>query len=329
MKVLTSPKEVQDYLIERQWAHASDITEVLELSGGVSSQVWKVTTTDGSWVLKQALPKLKVKAEWFSDVKRIEREQAVMLALHPIMEAGQIPQIVLQDDVLHLYMMTCAPEGSVTWKEQLMNGQYRVQTAEAAGAMLGRMHEQSRQLNEGIQAEFRDKTYFTQLRIDPFHKVLAQKYPELAPAIQQLIRDLNDSDMCFVHGDFSPKNILVTPDEKLVLLDFEVGHFGHPVFDLAFCLGHLMLKGLAFHREKDAFQLIQAFVKAYGELPQHLIAHLGLMLLARVDGKSPVEYVKDEGTKTRIRQLARKWLLEVKVGENCLKNIQDALGVEG
>ena len=46
-----------------------------------------------------------------------------------------------------------------------------------------------------------------------------------------------------VHGDFSPKNLLVSGD-RLVIIDCEVAWYGDPAFDLAFLLNHLCLKAL-------------------------------------------------------------------------------------
>jgi 5-methylthioribose kinase len=86
------------------------------------------------------------------------------------------------------------------------------------------------------------------------------------------------------------------------VLDFEVAHYGDPVFDPAFMLNHLMLK--AIHRPGDlvAYQACaETFVAAYEdglpwELrpdPPALAGHIGCLMLARVDGKSPAEYLTD------------------------------------
>ena len=40
------------------------------------------------------------------------------------------------------------------------------------------------------------------------------------------------------------------------------------------------------------------------------LRHLGALMLARIDGKSPVEYIRDEITRERVRRFAKRLLLE-------------------
>ena len=100
------------------------------------------------------------------------------------------------------------------------------------------------------------------------------------------------------------------------MIDFEVVHFGDPSFDAAFCLNHLVLKWFCLPTHRPA---IEALMAAYWpglleELPSGAasffegatLQHLGCLMLARVDGKSPVEYLHDEQSKTEIRGLARE-----------------------
>jgi aminoglycoside phosphotransferase (APT) family kinase protein len=326
--ILGTADEVRAYLLHAEWLADGEPCAITELSGGVSCQVWKIVTSKGRWVLKQALPQLKVKSEWFSDVARIEREQVAMLALYPLLDAGQVPAIVYQDENAYLYMMVCAPEGAVTWKSQLQEGQFHTATAEAVGGMLRRLHAASRALPGESVDSLRDLKYFQELRIDPFHNELARKYPELILPIEDLKREVTEVGHCFVHGDFSPKNILVAGHHEVILLDYEVGHWGNPVFDLAFCIGHLVLKGIAYGREEAAQRCIEAFLRGYGVVPPGLMKHLGLMLLARIDGKSPVEYITDAAMKERVRRLGKQWLLGA-CKEQAREAIAEGLGVRG
>ncbi|MGG4032492.1 aminoglycoside phosphotransferase family protein [Paenibacillus cisolokensis] len=308
MNVLQTVDDVRRFLKEHRWVDRAETCEIYELSGGVSGRVWKIVTETGRLVLKQALPKLKVKDAWFSDVKRIEREQLAMSAVGQILESKQVPKIFQRDQENHAYLMTCAPEGSVPWKAQLLEGKLDRETAAAVGTLLRQMHEKSRTISTSIVDELKDLTYLNELRIVPFHHSIAAKYPELGDAIERLEHELITEKKCFVHGDFSPKNILVAKDSQLILLDFEAGHWGNPVFDLAFCTGHLLLKAFVSDQKDDMLHLIKAFLDAYGEWPNSFMRHLGLMLLARIDGQSRVEYVKEPDLKHQIRRIGKQWV---------------------
>jgi len=309
-----SPEAVLEYAISRGLVPAGESLEAEALSGGVSGEVWKVSGPQGACVLKRALAKLKVEADWFSDVRRVEREQEAMALLSPLLPEGRIPRVLDYDAANYAFAMSCAPDGSVPWKDQLMQGRFDADVAGRTGLLLRAMHGESRGIGEAERARMSDLTFFRELRIEPFYDAVALRYPELASKIRSLADELTGDSpevrKCLVHGDFSPKNILIDPNGEPVLLDFEVCHWGNPVYDLAFCIGHLVLKGLHLGRESDAYALIDAFCTAYGEVPARLLSHLGLMLLARVDGKSPVSYIRNEQTKERIRSLGQTLIRE-------------------
>ena len=124
--------------------------------------------------------------------------------------------------------------------------------------------------------------------------------------------------LCLVHGDVSPKNILVTPRGP-VFLDAECAWYGDPAFDLAFCLNHLLLKCLwvpaaalrflqCFDALKDAY-LQRVTWEAPGGIAERTATLLPGLLLARVDGKSPVEYLTLDSQRELVRSFARQFLL--------------------
>ncbi|WP_164821744.1 phosphotransferase family protein [Paenibacillus koleovorans] len=311
--ILETEDQVGHYIASLRPAGGASRSVVIErLSGGVSCSVWKVTAGAERWVVKQALPKLAVEVDWFADVQRIEREQQAMLAVEPHMPAGTVPRILHSDADNHLYIMTCAPEEAVTWKSQLMNGEFRERTARHAGEVLRIMHECSRrELSPEQQGAFEDLSFFRELRIEPFHQYLLMKHPHLTAEMNTLIADLLECRTCLVHGDFSPKNLLVDRHHQVIVLDYEVAHWGNPVFDLAFTSAHLLLKGWALHKQADAFRLMHVFLQAYGyrhERESRLTGHTGALLLARIDGKSTVDYIKDPVLKERIRKQATDWI---------------------
>ncbi|MEP6514106.1 MAG: aminoglycoside phosphotransferase family protein [Parafilimonas sp.] len=305
---LNTVHDVKKYLVETGIADKKDVLKVKPLSGGVSCHVWKIILNNSCRVMKQALEKLEVEADWFSDVERIHREHEVMEALNPLLPKGSVPKVLHVDYTNHIYIMTCAEEGAQTWKEILMGGNFNASHAKKAASLLKQIHEQSNKMNEGDKKRFSDQKYFIQLRADAFHRYVMQKYPELSSSIQKLIDEVTLQKICLVHGDFSPKNMLIEKGNNIVLIDFEVAHWGNPVFDVAYCLGHLMLKGWHLKKEKESLKLIEVFLDAYNRQINNLIPHLGLMLLARIDGKSPVNYIKDENLKNVIRRVAIDWI---------------------
>lgn len=322
---IDSISNVKSYLIRQGIIHEKDEPFVEQLGGGVSCDVWKITVGEHNWVLKQALDKLKVEAEWYSDIDRIHREHEVMETLNELLPDGSIPKVVYKDYANHVYMMTAADGFTQTWKDSLMNEDFNASFANKAATLLSAIHKCSDRIPVTDKTKWLDQKYFKQLRIDAFHLTVLGKYPQLKPAINKLIKEVTTQQSCLVHGDFSPKNMLINDEGDLMLIDFEVAHWGNPVFDVAYCLGHLMLKGWFLDRKEKALQLIETFLISYSGNINNLIPHLGLMLLARVDGKSPVNYIKDKNIKNAIRKVAINWIQGTTENQNVFQNIKMAL----
>jgi len=316
--------DVKKYLIKSGIIDNSDEPIIENLTGGVSSNVWKIAVNNKRWVMKQALRKLKVEAEWFSDVERIHREHEVMVALSDLIPRRVIPAVLHVDYINHIYMMECADEGAQTWKEMLMQGNLSTTIAENAGYLLSEIHLRSDSMDAEHKIKFQDQNYFIQLRVEPFHHYLMQRYPDLVSEIQKLIDELTLQKICLVHGDFSPKNMLIEKENSILLIDFEVAHWGNPVFDIAYCIGHLMLKGWFLKKPGEFLGLIEVFLGAYNLQVNNLIPHLGLMLLARMDGKSPINYITDQNMKNMIRKVAINWIRSKTSGTDAMLNIRKA-----
>jgi 5-methylthioribose kinase len=272
-----------------------DPDEGVPLDGGVASDVRIVDTPDGPLVVKKALAKLKVAADWVSDPSRSLVEVAAIEAFGRLAGKETVPQVVWARPDQHCFAMRLVDPRLRNWKSDLLDGRVDLATAARVGEILGLFHSRSAQRPE-LARQFDDLRFFHQLRVAPFFEHVAAAKPEIARRVRDVAHGMLGRRQALVHGDYSPKNILADGGEA-VILDFEVAHWGDPRFDVAFCLSHLMLKSALSdsHRLKMT-EAIRAFLAAYrGQgLPvfDAPLAHLtGCLLLARLFGKSPVDYV--------------------------------------
>ena len=325
-----------DYLRHAGRVESSEPIEVRELAGGVSNVVLLVTlpARGERWVLKQARDRLRVQEDWRCSVERIWREVEVLricgplLAQTPGAESRQtlygpcVPDVLWEDRENYLFAMTAAPREHCTWKSMLL-GEWDNKSlfiAVAAGRLLGRLHAGTWR-SEAIARQLADRTFFDQLRLDPYYRFTAGVHADRAGQLQQLARSVLSHRLCLVHGDFSPKNLLVWPGH-VMLIDCEVGHFGDPAFDLGFFLTHLVAKWThapdhrhLLHRAARWFWLAYREELApvvssdeIADLQRRMMLNLAGCLLARADGKSPLEYLTD-AERHAIRTLGREWLV--------------------
>jgi aminoglycoside phosphotransferase (APT) family kinase protein len=305
---------VVDYLVARGLVPGSAQLTVEELAGGVSSTVLAVRGPGIALVVKQALPKLRVAEEWLAPARRTDTEAAA-LRLAARLIPGRVPPVVDSDAAEHVLVLQHAPAGWRNWQSELLAGRPHAASGRWAGETLGRLHAATAGDAEVAQA-FGDYEAFAQLRLEPYHGVVMERLPRLAPALQPLIDELRDARTCLVHGDYAPKNILLGSDGAWVL-DAEVAHYGHPVFDLAFFLAFPLLTAL----ERPALapacsELVRGFTDAYARRaapiavpPLSVAAPPGTMLLARTDGRSPATFLGARATR-RARALGQKLLLD-------------------
>jgi 5-methylthioribose kinase len=295
---------------------AGEAPHVTELGGGVSNTVLLVEAGESRLILKQALGKLRVEDDWFADRDRIFRESAAMRWLAPHLPTGSLPEILFEDRENYLFAMTAAPADAATWKSLLLRGEFELCVAERTAGILATMVSTSWSDPESEHA-FGDQTVFDQLRLDPYYRTTAARHPDLGPHFDRLIRESSARRVSLVHGDWSPKNFLVSPG-TVMAIDFEVTHFGDPAFDSAFLLNHLLLK--SFYRPQwspELARLALRFWEVYRAMipadcdwiETATLAHLGCLLLARVDGKSPAEYITDAPLRESIRRFARNLIL--------------------
>jgi 5-methylthioribose kinase len=280
------------------------------------------------FVLKQARAQLRTRQTWFSDVERIWREADVLRICAALLNQQQrsflasTPDMLFEDRENFLLAIVAAPRPHATWKDQLLEGQADSKVAAACGALLGTLHAESWG-DEKIRAQIGDRTLFDQLRVDPYYRTLAAAHDQARRHVERVIDSLAAHPLALVHADFSPKNLLVY-DGGMMMVDFETGHFGDPAFDLGFFLSHLMLKAcLQAPRHAEYLELSERFRRAYDEIVAARVSagevarlwsrgvqNFALCGWARLDGKSPVEYLCDESRRERMRRLCRTVLDE-------------------
>jgi 5-methylthioribose kinase len=298
---------LRDYLREHRYAKMDEALACKKLPGGVSNRTVRVAWADGhAWVLKQALAKLRVNVDWFSSPERIGVEAKALRWLNRSAPPGTTPGFIFEDMANHLMGMEAIPEEHENWKSVLLSGQIVSNHFEQFGLLLGAIHRESSNCGAETCRVFADTTYFVNLRLEPYYLYTAQKTAEAAAFLNALARETLNHKDSLVHGDFSPKNTLIYRG-KLILLDYEVVHFGDPAFDVGFALTHFLSK--AHHLAKDRARLAtvaEVFWQVYckeiarlnwaAALEPRVVRHTLGCLLARVAGKSPLDYLTPEET---------------------------------
>ncbi len=288
------------------------------LAGGVSSDIYRADLPSGVVCVKRALPRLKVAADWQVPVDRNRYEVAWLRVVGGIVPAA-VPAILGEDEQAGAFAMAwLSPERYPVWKSQLAEGSAQIRSAAHVGEILGRIHAATADRAD-LAARFATDRLFHALRLDPYLNTAAVAHPDLAAQLHALVATTARTRRVLVHGDFSPKNILIGPDGP-VIVDAECAWFGDPAFDLAFVLNHLLLKALWRPQwRSDYAAMFDALVAAYRPhvaweawraLDARTAALLPGLLLARVDGKSPVEYLTDRHAQDYVRGFARARLSE-------------------
>lgn len=287
------------------------------LTGGVSSDIWRIDTRQGAVCAKRALSKLRVAADWYAPIERNQYEARWMQVAWDALP-GSAPRVMGQHAALGVLVMAyLPPQQHRLWKEELRDGRAGVATARAVGQALARIHGYSAAHGE-LAAQFDADQIFFDIRLEPYLVATASKHPDLAPVLLGLVAQTRGHKLALVHGDVSPKNILIGPDGP-VFVDAECASWGDPAFDLAFCLNHLLLKCLWTASARAAFlACFDALTETYlagvdweprDAIEQRAAALLPGLLLARVDGKSPVEYVTSDDQRGVVRRTARALLM--------------------
>lgn len=283
---------------------ASGTLEIAPLTGGVSSDIVRIRLPDGrQYCAKRALSKLKVATDWQAPLERNQYEVAWLRRANAIVP-GAAPEVIGEDREHGIALLEYLPADDYTlWKADLLAGRADPAVPLAVADALGKIHAAT--LNDSsAAAEFPTDDLIDALRLDPYLRFTASRHPDLADRILAVLTTTANTKLALVHGDVSPKNILISRrDGHPVLLDAECAWYGDAAFDAAFCLNHLVLKSIHLPALRaDLLDHAAAFATTWlshfpaadrAGLEARTAALLPCLMLARVDGKSPVEYLSE------------------------------------
>jgi len=330
-------QEVRIALERMQLLRPGEAFRAHALPGGVSSDILRIdlpARSPGlSFCFKRALAKLKVAADWRAPVERNHAEVEWMRVAARLAPEC-VPRILGEDEQSGAFAMEyLAPEAHPVWKSELRDGRIRTETAAAVAACIVAIHAGTAR-SEDLAQRFSNDHIFRPIRLEPYLLATASRHPDCAARLRVLAETTSRNKIALVHGDLSPKNILVAARGP-ILLDAECACYGDPAFDLAFCLNHMLLKCLWRPQWREQYltcfdTLASTYLAGVNWEPRAALeARVAQLLpglfLGRVDGKSPAEYLTVERDKQHVRRVARRYLLEP---TDRLSNLRDAWNAE-
>jgi aminoglycoside phosphotransferase (APT) family kinase protein len=306
----TDPAAVRRIFVSLGLIQEHEELRALPLAGGISSGIYRVDLRSGSYCVKQALPRLKVAKDWRVPVERVFSEIDYLRTVSAI-APGRVPHVIGRDDTTKSFVMELFGPEFRNWKPQLLAGHVDPEVAAQVGDLLGRIHSATADRAD-IAARFATDDNFYAIRLEPYLVESSRVHTELSDLLLRLVMRTAQTRRVLVHGDVSPKNILVGPDGP-VLIDAECAWFGDPAFDVAFCLNHFFLKAAHMPQHVEfLMRCVSMMTRAYHEhvdwepnsqLEARVASLLPGLALARIDGKSPVEYL-DAPARDAVRALA-------------------------
>jgi len=311
------PAAFHDWLCALGLFQAGEAVQALALQGGVSSDIWQFEYQGRAYCVKRALPRLKVEATWEAPLVRNAYEADWLRYVHQL-DPSYAPGCLANDVDRGMLLMPYLPASDYRlWKSLLFEGQSTAEQAKAVGFRLAHIHAVSAK-DPALLARFDHMAHFHTIRLEPYLLATAIRHPDLLDRLSALAQRCARTKKCLIHGDVSPKNLLISPRGPM-FLDAECACWGDPAFDMAFCLNHLLLKRVwvaslsgLYHESFHSFlEGYREGVARYGAWEdQHALERraadlLPALSLARIDGKSPVEYIQCDAQKAFVRHQAR------------------------
>lgn len=311
---IENPDELLAYLKQTERIAQDEQPKITMLSGGVSNKTVLLERESEAWVIKQALPKLRVPTDWYSDPSRIHREAQGLRYLSQFIPE-RVPQFIFEDVENNVLAMSAVPQPHKNWKTVLLDGGVLQHHVKEFAELLGAIHRQAYERRTDFAEFFADTSFFESLRLEPYYLYTASQVPNATAFLETLAEDTRKQKITLVHGDYSPKNILIYQD-RMMLLDYEVIHWGDPAFDIGFGMTHLLSKAHYLSEQRSTFlNAAWVFWKSYARtikdlpwskgLEARAVRHTLACMLARVRGRSPLEYLDDSHRQRQEKVMVR------------------------
>ena len=316
MKTNKLPQEIYKASIDFGLLSSNQKYISKKITDGVSSDIWYVKTSNKQYCIKRALAKLTVKEDWYAPIDRNNYEVKYFTHCR-VIQPYSFPKILGHDSKNFILAMEWFDNKKfIVWKKKLLEKSVSLKDGKRIGKLLSLVHKSFYKKKQYEKIFLNDKTFYD-IRIEPYLRFTSKFYPEFYESYKKTINFLTKNKSTVIHGDFSPKNILLGKNFP-VILDAETACWGNPAFDIAFFNNHIILKSI-FNRKvfKSYLNLSNHFLKTYlanfsvvnnSNFISKFITLQALLILARVDGKSPVEYFKKQH-KAIARSLAKNLLL--------------------
>jgi 5-methylthioribose kinase len=309
-------KDVSAYLKRKKLVQRGEsIYSVNRIGSDLKNLVYRVTTSEQEFMVKQAHSRVQLKERWWLDRKRIFHEKNCIEALSEILPPDVLPDVILEDRTDFILVTTAPPRDSVLWESDLLRGRIDLQLAVQCGELLATVHNQTADVRE-LKSIFKDTKPFEQLRIEPLYGHIAQAYPDLKKPIEMQARRLLKDRFCLILGDLRPRNVWIQ-NGQVYLVDFATAHFGSPSFDLAFYASDLCLKAMLNSPQKAAYlEAINVFWNSYFKVAEHIkredterhaVHNFGCLLLSSTDGRQPADFF-DEHMQDLVRRISQSLL---------------------
>ena len=287
------------------------------LTGGVSSDIWRIDTARGPVCAKRALPKLRVAADWQAPIERNLYEARWMQVANAA-RARLRAEVLGQHPRLGVLVMELPAATHALWKQQLRDGLADVPPrARSAARWRASMPIRRARPSWRRVRQRRDLLRHPPGALPAGHGDSAT--PTWPVALQALVGRRRRSRARWCTATSARRTSWSVHTGRCFWMP-NARVWGDPAFDLAFCLNHLLLKCLW------SPAAARAFLRCFDALAAGLSGRRGLgagrtrwsvaprallpgLLLARVDGKSPVEYLTEDAQRDTVRRVARALLI--------------------
>lgn len=241
-------------------AAAGKVRDVRLLTDGKLNDVFLVTGSAGSVVLKQGLPWVRIYPDWPLPAERTRHEASVYRIVGPL-AGSQAPRLIGYDEAANVLLIE-AIENATPWSQELIAGRAASDVAHALGRFIARLAFGTSRFGasaaalaaiaasagESVLTPMMAHLVFTR-PFEPddahasgsgFGQAEVRANGELAAAVALLGERYLASEEALTHGDLHVASVLVAPGRPVVL-DYEFARTGPVGFDLGLLWANIML----------------------------------------------------------------------------------------